>query len=308
MSSLESTGRIGTPKDIGALQSASPADWPWGPEPAAQPTKGRRFQLDTATKEKIVAEGFANALQADPSLLNRTIADASRFINVPPGALDSAFNKLVAQTDGNVKLSDANGEPRSMGDILRSLPQEQASAIVTQWFKSLPPAVQQVMAGVATGLVLATEGPRGLAQRLRLALELVKSPNGKLELSLLPDAKNGVLGNASGELRIPLDGNGQISLAGSVRTDAQAQFSAGLRLALGASTFTLNGTLDTQKPGALDAGLLMPVGGDTQLKLGVAVGEKPINFSAALGGKSWSVQGSTNERESRLEGQLRLSL
>jgi hypothetical protein len=306
MSSLSTAARVGGAQDLGASQSLSRTQWPWGNEAPSKPDN--KFVLDPAAKERIVVEAFSNAVRNDPELLKKPIAEAARFISVPPAALQSAFEKLADQTGGRVKLVDGRGAPRPMGDILRSLPPEQAGAIVSKWYQSLPPAVQQVLAGVGIGLVLATEGPKGLAQRLKLNLEIVKGSDGKLALSLIPNSKGaGVLGQVSGELRIPIDAKGQIALAGSVRSDTTAQLTAGLKMALGGSTFTVNGKLETDKTATLTGGLAVPVGGDTKLNLGVALGDKPVAFSAGLSGTGWSVKGQASELGFGLEGQLRLS-
>jgi hypothetical protein len=285
--------------NLGGTQGTGINGINWGSDSgAAKPL----FTLDNAVKQSIVANGFANAVNADPALLKLNIADASRFINVPATSLEAAFKALAAQTGAKF---DAK---KPIGDVLRSVPNDQAKAIFTKWFSALPPTVQQVMTGVGIGLILATEGPRGLAERFKLDLQVVKEKNGSLTLSLLPNNKTGgILGKATGKLRIPLDGKGQISLGTTVNTNGDAQLTAGLKLAMGASTFNLTAKVDTQKPGTINPSVTVPVG-DAKGTIGVVFGEKAPVYSAKLEGKVWSVNAQTDLGATyKLEGKLQLS-
>jgi hypothetical protein len=304
MSRVEGPERRGNTESLKSLQPAELAQWDWGNSggsPAATIT------LNPDVRAKFTADAFKDALERNPDLLNRTVADAARYINVPPTALRAAFDQLAAQT--GVKLTTPDGKARTMQAILSDVPASQGNKLLNEWVKSLPPAVQQTLLGAAAGVVLATEGVRGLAERLKLQVSLIKTPQGQLALSLVPSPKTQVAGQLAGELRIPINEKGQIEVKGQVRTDGNAQFAAGLKLALGASTFTLAGTTVNQPAGQLAAKLSIPLDPRTKLDLGVSGLNAPPGVQAGVSGQGWSVNGQLNTSGAwAIQGQLQLSL
>ncbi len=163
---------------------------------------------------------------------------------------------------------------------------------------------------MAAGLVLASEGVRGLAERFKLQVSLIKTPQGQLALSLVPSQKtNDAAAQLTGELRIPIDEMGQVEVKGKVRTDGNAQFAAGLMLTLGASTFTLAGTTANQPAGKLAAKLSIPQDPRTKLDLGVSGLNAPPGMQAGVSGQGWSVNGQiTTSGAWAIQGQPHLSL
>jgi hypothetical protein len=305
MSRVEGPESRGNAKSLKSLQPAELAQFDWA-KPEGSP--GGTITLEPKVRTEVTAAAFKDALERNPDLLNRTVADAARYINVPPTALRAAFDQLAAQT--GVKLTNPDGKARTMQAILSDVPASQGNKLLNEWVKSLPPAVQQTLFGVAAGLVLASEGVHGLAERFKLQVSLMKTPQGQLALSLVPSPKtNDVAGQLTGELRIPIDEKGQVEVKGQVRTDGNAQFAAGLKLALGASTFTLAGTTANQPAGQLAAKLSIPLDPRTKLDLGVSGLNAPLGVQAGVSGQGWSANGQINASGAwAIQGQLHLSL
>jgi hypothetical protein len=305
MNQVESLQCLGNAESLKSVQSVDLAQWGWGSSGKTVPAT---VPLDPKVRSQAIADAFQEAVSTNPELLNKTVADAARFMKVPPTALQAAFNQLAAQT--GVKLADDGGNPRTMQAILSDVPASQGNKLLDGWVKSLPPAVQQTLFGVAVGVALATGGVRGLAERFQLQANLIKSPQGQLVLSLVPSQKsNGVAGQLSGEVRVPINEKGQVEVKGQVRTDGSAQFAAGLKMALGSSTFSLEGTTVNQPLGSLSAKVAIPLDSRTKLDLGVSGLNAPLGVQAGVSGQGWSVKGQIDTSGGYLlQGQLQYNL
>lgn len=301
MSQVEASQRAGNAETLRSVRAADLTQWDWGSSGNSMPTT---VQLDPKARAEAIAGAFQDALVSNPELLNRTVADAARFMRVPPAALRAAFDQLAAQT--GVKLTDADGNPRTLQAILSDVPAAQGTKLLGTWVKSLPPAVQQTLLGVAAGVVLATEGVRGLAERFNLQVNLIKTAQGQFVLSLMPSQKNGgVAGQVSGEWRIPINEKGQIEVKGNVRTDGVAQFAAGLKFALGASTLTVEGTTVNRPTGQISANVSIPLDPRTKLNIGVSGLNSPLGLQAGISGQGWSVSGQVDTRGAySVQGQI----
>ena len=272
MNRVESLQWTGSAASLMGVQPVDLAPCDWG---ISSKTVSANVPLDPKARSQAVADAFQEALSSNPDLLNKTVADAARFVKVPPAALQAAFNRLAAQT--GVKLVDGDGNPRTMQAILSDVPASQGNKLLDGWLKSLPLAVQQTLYGVAVGVVLATGGVRGLAERFKLQANLIKTPQGQLALSLVPSQKSsGVAGQISGEWRIPGNAKGQVEVKGQVRTDGSAQFAAGLKLALGASTLTVEGATLNRPGGQISASVSIPLDPSTKLDIGVSGLNSPL--------------------------------
>lgn len=120
------------------------------------------FSLDPEARAQVIISAFEAAVASNPELLNKTLVDAARSIKVPPHDLIRVFDELAKQT--GVSLTNADGSPRTMGDILFGAPASIAMKRLQALVKSLPPALQQMLHGVAIGLLLAAEGVPGLGK------------------------------------------------------------------------------------------------------------------------------------------------
>ena len=201
MNQVESLQRLGNAESLKSVQSVDLAQWDWGSSGKTVPAT---VPLDPKARSQAIADAFQEAVSTNPQPLNKTVADAARFMKVPPTALQAAFNQLAAQT--GVKLVDDGGNPRTMQAILSDVPASQGNKLLDGWVKSLPRAVQQTLLGVAVRVVLATGGVRGLAERFQLQANLIKSPQGQVASSVVPSQQsNGVAGQLSGQWCIPFN-------------------------------------------------------------------------------------------------------
>jgi hypothetical protein len=182
--------------------------------------------LDPGGRAQVITDSILAALAANPELLNETLVNAARSMRVPPRDLIGAFDELARQT--GVRLTNTDGSPRTMRDILFGAPASIGMKQLQAWVKSLPTALQQMLYGAAMGLVLAAEGVTGLVRRLNWQAELIKTQQGQIVLRLVPNNR-GVAGQISGEWHFPINNKGQLEFNGRVATDGSRHFAAGLR-------------------------------------------------------------------------------
>lgn len=249
MSKVESSAA-----SLGPLRPADSSQWPWNID---SPNVPDTISMDLTQATANVLQG---AISRNPRLLNMTVADAAHLMGVPPSALHAAFDQLAKQT--GVKLVGDDGAPRTIQAILSDVPQSQGVKLLDQWVKSLPPALQRIFFGVAVGVVLATEGLRGLTERFNLRVKLIEDKHGELILGLVPSSQDSssVALNISGGFHF-------VNVSGSVGTDGHAQIFAGIRLGLGGGVGSIN--LTASGTGGPDLSVNFAT---SDFKLGVGLG------------------------------------
>ena len=108
MNQVDSLQPSARAESLKSVQSVDLAQWDWGSSGQTLPAT---VPLDPKARSQAIADAFQEALSTNPDLLNKTVAEAARFMKVPPAALQAAFNQLAAQT--GVKLVDDDGNPRT---------------------------------------------------------------------------------------------------------------------------------------------------------------------------------------------------
>jgi hypothetical protein len=263
-----------------------------------QKNEQKNLPLKPSDRRDAIARRFTEEYKGNEDLTPRA------FERYMPVGLSEALKKLAEQT--GVKLTDPNGNERSMNAILQDVPPSQ----LNKWLNSLPQEVRVGVLGIIAGVYAGTTGENSELRKLLESFGLkvrVIGDGGGVTVTVAPQPGKGP--QVAAQLKIKLGENGRIEISGYSNNFFRGEFGAGLFFGLKEGGLEIQsrvvGSIDPnnnhQASLTFTTWVTTPISPGTKFKFGGelkrAPGADSVGGSIEVRGRNYAIEGRVTCKE-----------